>query len=56
MLAEEMGDPATIEKYKKLVRNRQANIREFIDEHKLPRRYDKERVLVMVGIIHKVVI
>src|SRR5690606_2394335 len=46
MLAEEIGNEETIQKYKKLVRNRQANIREFISEHNLPRRYDKERVLV----------
>lgn len=45
-LAEEVGNPETMEKYKKLVRNRQANIREFIAENKLPRRYDKERVIV----------
>lgn len=49
MLAEEIGDEDTIQKYKKLVRNRQANIREFIEEHDLPRRYDKERVLVIGG-------
>ncbi|MEH7236762.1 phage minor capsid protein [Bacillus sp. JJ1562] len=49
MLAEEIGNPETIEKYKKLVRSRQANIREFIAEHNLPRRYDKERVLVTGG-------
>lgn len=44
-LAEEIGDPATIQRYKNLVRNRQANVREFISEHNLPRRYDKERVI-----------
>lgn len=49
MLAEEIGDEATIRKYRRLVSNRQAKVREFIDEHKLPRRYDKERVLVRGG-------
>jgi len=45
-LAEEIGDEETILKYKRLVRARQARIREFINEHDLPRRYDKERVIV----------
>jgi len=45
-LAEEVGDPATIAKYKQLVRNRQAVVREFVAEHGLARRYDKERVIV----------
>ena len=49
MLAEEIGDEATIEKYKKLVRARQARIREFVAEHNLIRRYDKERVIVRGG-------
>ena len=43
-LAEEIGDAATIEKYKHQVRNRQAKVREFIAEHGLTRRYDKERI------------
>lgn len=43
-LAEEVGDPDVILKYKQLVRVRQANVREFVGEHKLPRRYDKEKV------------
>lgn len=45
-LAEEIGDPETIQKYKKLVRNRQAKVREFVQENNLARRYDKERVIV----------
>lgn len=45
-LAEEVGDPGTIERYKKLVRNRQAAVREFVAENNLPRRYDKERVII----------
>lgn len=45
-LAEEFGDEDTILKYKRLVRSRQAKVREFIAEHNLPRRYDKERVIV----------
>ncbi|MCT6925304.1 phage minor capsid protein [Metasolibacillus sp.] len=44
-LAKEIGDEKTIAKYDKLVRNRQAKVREFIAEHGLPRRYDKERVI-----------
>ncbi|AMQ06740.1 phage minor capsid protein [Sporosarcina psychrophila] len=43
-LAETVGDTDTIQKYKNLVRSRQADIREFISENKLPRRYDKEKV------------
>lgn len=45
-LAEIVGDEETIQAKKKLVRNRQARIREFIAEHDLTRRYDKERVIV----------
>lgn len=45
-LAEEIGDPDTIQRYKNLVRARQARVREFVAEHDLPRRYDKERVIV----------
>lgn len=45
-LAEEVGDSETIQKYKQLVRSRQANVREFVAEHGLPRRYDKERVIL----------
>lgn len=44
-LAKEIGDPDAIQKYQKLVRARQAKVREFISEHNLPRRYDKERVI-----------
>ncbi|MET3658374.1 phage minor capsid protein [Sporosarcina psychrophila] len=43
-LAETVGEADTIQKYKNLVRSKQANIREFINENKLPRRYDKEKV------------
>lgn len=43
-LAKEVGDPDTIQKYQKQVRNRQAKVREFIGENNLPRRYDKEKV------------
>lgn len=49
MLAEEIGDEDTIQKYKRLVRARQARVREFVDEHDLIRRYDKERVIVRGG-------
>ncbi|WP_313469819.1 phage minor capsid protein [Lysinibacillus sp.] len=44
-LAEQIGDEATVQKYKQLVRNRQAKVREFVAEHDLVRRYDKERVV-----------
>lgn len=43
-LAKEIGDEATIDKYKKLVRNRQAKVRSFIQEHDLPRMYDREQI------------
>jgi Phage minor capsid protein 2. len=45
-LAEEVGDEELIRKYKNLVSARQARIREFIAEHSLTRRYEKERVVV----------
>lgn len=46
MLAEELSDEVAIRKYKKQISARQSKIREHISEHDLPRRYDKERVLV----------
>jgi hypothetical protein len=49
MLAEEIGDEETIQRYKRLVRSRQATLREFVAEHNLIRRYDKERVIVRGG-------
>ena len=45
-LAEIIGDEETIQTKKKLLRNRQARIREFVAEHDLTRRYDRERVIV----------
>lgn len=45
ILAEEIGDTATIEKYKQQVKSRQAKVREFVDDNGLARRYDKERVI-----------
>ena len=45
-LAEAIGDEETIQAKKKLLRNRQARIREFVAEHDLTRRYDRERVIV----------
>lgn len=44
-LAEEIGDPTTIDKYKQQVKSRQAKVREFVDQNGLARRYDKERVI-----------
>ncbi|MEN0666918.1 phage minor capsid protein [Caldifermentibacillus hisashii] len=49
MLAEEIGDEDTIQRYKRLVRSRQATLREFVAEHNLIRRYDKERIIVRGG-------
>lgn len=46
-LAEQLGDETSIKKYKSQVRSRQAKIRDYISEHELPRRYDKERVLMV---------
>jgi len=43
-LANEIGDEDSVKRYKKLVRSKQADVREFIGENKLPRRYDKEKV------------
>lgn len=45
-LAEEIGDEELIRKYKNLLSARQARIREFIAEHGLTRRYEKEKVVV----------
>lgn len=44
-LAEEIGDTATIDKYKQQVKVRQEKVREFVDDNGLARRYDKERVI-----------
>lgn len=44
-LAEQVGDEATKQKYKQLVRNQQAKVRDFVNEYDLARRYDKERVI-----------
>lgn len=44
-IAETMGDEEMIAKQKTLLRRRQARIREFVAEHDLTRRYDRERVV-----------
>src|SRR5690606_4666242 len=49
MLAEEIGHEETIQRYRRLVRERQAKLREFVKENNLVRRYDKERVIVRGG-------
>lgn len=49
MLAEEIGHEETIQRYRDLVRARQAKLREFVKKHNLVRRYDKERVIVRGG-------
>jgi len=45
-LAEIIGDEETIQAKKKLLRNRQARIREFINETGRTRQYEHERVIV----------
>lgn len=45
-LAEIIGDEETIQAKKKLVRNRQARIREFINKTGRTRQYERERVIV----------
>lgn len=45
MVAEELGDEELIARQKALLRRRQARIREFVAEHDLTRRYDRERVI-----------
>lgn len=45
-IAEVVGDEGTILRQKKLLRNRQARVREFVRNNDLTRRYDKERVIV----------
>lgn len=44
-VAEELGDEEMIARQKALLRRRQARIREFVAEHDLTRRYDRERVI-----------
>jgi len=44
-VAGEIGDEDAIKKYKRLLRNRQAKVREFLNEHDFARRYNKERVI-----------
>lgn len=44
-VAEEIGDEELIARQKTLLRRRQARIREFVAEHDLTRRYDRERVI-----------
>ncbi|MFA8439310.1 phage minor capsid protein [Pueribacillus sp. YX66] len=45
-LAEIIGDEGNIQKQKKLLRNRQARMREFINETGRTREYSRERVIV----------
>ncbi|GKT04513.1 phage minor capsid protein [Furfurilactobacillus entadae] len=40
--AEKLGDPADVDNAKCLVKRRQKAVREFTNEHKLTRRYDRE--------------
>lgn len=47
MLAKELGDKKAVEKYKRLVEDRQARIREFTREHGLKRFYDRERLIIV---------
>lgn len=44
-IAKTTGDEVSILRFKKLVRNRQARIREFINESGRTRQYDRERVI-----------
>src|SRR5699024_10900730 len=44
-LSEILGDEESVQKYKKLVRNRQARMRDFIDKSGRTRQYDRERVI-----------
>lgn len=46
-LAEELGDKKAVERYKRLVRDRQTRIREFTREHGLKRFYDRERLILV---------
>ena len=45
-IAEEMGDEVSILRYKKLVRNRQSRMRQFINESGRTRDYTRERVII----------
>src|SRR5690625_4446071 len=43
-IAEIIGDEETIQAKKKLLRNRQARIREFVRDNDLTRQYEREKV------------
>lgn len=45
-LAEIIGDEDTIQAKRRLLRNRQSRIREFVSENNLTRQYNRERVIV----------
>src|SRR5690625_209005 len=45
-LAEIIGDEETIQAKRRLLRNRQSRIREFVSENNLTRQYNRERVIV----------
>ncbi|KGL45408.1 hypothetical protein EP56_07575 [Listeriaceae bacterium FSL A5-0209] len=42
--AETLGNEESIQKAKKLIRDRQASVRAFTKEHKLTRQYDREKI------------
>lgn len=44
-IAETLGDEQAISRYNKLIRNRQAKVREFVKEHDLNRDYSRERLI-----------
>lgn len=45
-LAEIIGDEEAIQKHRKILRSRQATIRQFVEKHNLTRQYERERVIV----------
>lgn len=45
-IAKVFGDEELIKRYNNLIRTRQAKVREFVSKHNLPRRYDRERLII----------
>lgn len=45
-IAEELGVPEEIERYKRLISNRQKRVRDFVKETNRTRRYENERVIL----------
>lgn len=45
-IAKVLADDKQIDKYRQQIKRRQAKMREYVAEHDLPRRYDRERLMI----------